>query len=144
MAVAGAGAGAHKCGVDEQTPEGLGAGQTISRHRTHSHMHTGYTLGAEEPSKQQKENGQEEARATAIKITKREESGSCKEWDAVVARRRKELQMDGKPKPNEQQHVHSKKIYRNKHLLKLNSVHDNTAYELYFIKKTTLRMSNIK
>lgn len=60
---------AHKCGVDEQSPEkgaGRGAGQTIPRHGTLSHTqdrtlakpHT--QLAAQEPSKQQKDNDEKE------------------------------------------------------------------------------------
>jgi len=74
----GAGAGAHKCGVDEQTPEGARcrtndsktqdtlAQDTLPRTHTHTLTHwnslTNTGKAAQEPSKQQKENDKEAKR----------------------------------------------------------------------------------
>jgi len=81
----GAGAAAHKCGVDEQTPEGARcrtndsktqdtlAQDTLPRTHTHTleltNQYRQSSSGAKQTAKGKRQGG--EARATAIKITKR-------------------------------------------------------------------------
>lgn len=95
--------------------EGLGAGQTIPRHRTHTHTHAHTSplthmersSGAKRTAKGKRRGG--EAHATAIRITKRPGKRRAEGWGRGRERGKSELQTDRKPNPNEQQLMHYEK-----------------------------------